>query len=527
MAFAKVCKKVLSKTLSKVIGGFPIPAGAVWYIPWFGDTNVDQVSGYIQSFDDRDSDATIEQSNGSYVTYSPYEFPYRSGVGAHFQPEATNELFNSGLDNNGTTITDWSVSGSFTSNSAGDYNELTFVGGASSNQARRSVTLTASTIGCFHVRVKDASNIEARDVLGTRLFSDGGADVFYWNGTQIPGVTVISGDGLLQINKQINTDVAGEIIIGTAGVATGQATVFIPQVEDDTETPTSPIITPTGATATRLADDPTLATSDGFVDNECYCGGLTSGAFINGVNTSAFQITMFGGVGIEGKYIGLVTTDWIGAILCSDSGVLLEITGATAPHLITYAVIKNPTGLSDADAVQAGFEYPNLFQIDFSTSAYDITTVKALRASVGDGSTWIDTPLTDYFIESIAQVVNADGDHYFYARYVDANNYELLAYLGDVAGASFKVGYRCRVGGVDEEVTYTFSTQPATMTNFKVRVEKDTTGGETRLYIDGTLEDTLLLCNQLPSNPNVSTFRYAGSPDETNYIAVSNAVGDL
>jgi hypothetical protein len=161
------------------------------------------------------------------------------------------------------------------------------------------------------------------------------------------------------------------------------------------------------------------------VDEGCFLGNYTLGVnWINGVNTGTKQLTNISS-GQGGKYVNKILPDWVGSVLTSSSGVVLTITTVNNTNTFNYAITNNPTGLSDADAVQQGFEYPNTFKLDFSGSTLPLADTKQLRLDVGDGSSWVDFPTND-FQREIEFTVNTSNDSFnlLSVRFIDVDNFE-------------------------------------------------------------------------------------------------------
>jgi len=136
---------------------------------------------------------------------------------------------------------------------------------------------------------------------------------------------------------------------------------------------------------------------DGSGGVPCVLSDREGSGFIDGISATQFGFGTAGTGVVQGKYLGLCTVDWIGAIATGSNGVIVEYTGVPFPSVLNYIVIKNTTGLSDLDAVRQGFgndgTSSNPFTIDFRPSAYfnssstlaaDTLVVDALRTSAGD-----------------------------------------------------------------------------------------------------------------------------------------------
>lgn len=175
------------------------------------------------------------------------------------------------------------------------------------------------------------------------------------------------------------------------------------------------------------------------VDEGCFLGDFTDATWDNGIRTSNRNMSFFSfnPVG-KGKYTTEVVSDWVGAILTSNNGLVVEVDDVTNNNNFVYIIINNPTGLSDADAAQQGFEYPNTFTIDFSGSTLPLADTKQLRLDVGDGSSWVDFPTND-FQREIEFTVNTSNNsvNLLSVRFADVNNLEGVA--ASILNGSLKV----------------------------------------------------------------------------------------
>jgi len=133
-----------------------------------------------------------------------------------------------------------------------------------------------------------------------------------------------------------------------------------------------------------------LLDKDGNGGRVCTAGDSTGGGFVNGVRVGTNRISFSQTSGVTGKYVALVKTLLVGAVLTGSNGVTLVVVSMSSTSILEYSLIRNPTGLTDDAAIQEGFENTgdslNGWDIDFSRSGYltDQAQLAADRATAGD-----------------------------------------------------------------------------------------------------------------------------------------------
>jgi hypothetical protein len=146
----------------------------------------------------------------------------------------------------------------------------------------------------------------------------------------------------------------------------------------------SPIDAPLAAT-TRAQDVTGGPTSDAFVDGKVRLSNTVDGYFnyVKGVAITPLLGMTFvtvPGAGNTGKYNTQVDPKWVGATLTASNGAKAVITVARNERTFGYEPIAGTT----LTEIQEGFEYPNEFTIDWSTSSLTLAEVETLRNDVGD-----------------------------------------------------------------------------------------------------------------------------------------------
>ena len=175
-----------------------------------------------------------------------------------------------------------------------------------------------------------------------------------------------------------------------------------------------------------------ISASDAFYDAQVFASNFSSPPFTNGVAVSTKSVTFAAG-SVAGKYAGLLSASGVGAVLTGTNGLIAEATTIPGSNTLICTILSNPTGVSDDDAFQAAFENTgdssNLFKIDWSRASYTLAGIKTLRSNVGDGSTWIDIPLSNFYIDSefYIDAFTNDGSS-IWAR-LDGSDYESLGYI--------------------------------------------------------------------------------------------------
>ena len=223
------------------------------------------------------------------------------------------------------------------------------------------------------------------------------------------------------------------------------------------------------------SDSALAPVSTSQVDHGVYTGDLTNPSnYTNGVyiRPGDVAIAMAMGTSVAGKYVGEITPDWFGAILIGSNGSMLQVTSTINNNNFFCSKLKG----SDAE-IQAGFENTgdssNLFTVYFHTSAYTLAEVKALRSAVGDGSTWVDTPVNDFYRE-VEFYINYLDDKFkgvIYRGDSSRTNYEGIGYVEKSGNLS--VGYVIRVGTSLDTTSAAFTPAQYDLTKpFIVRTEK-------------------------------------------------------
>jgi hypothetical protein len=171
------------------------------------------------------------------------------------------------------------------------------------------------------------------------------------------------------------------------------------------------------------------------IDEGCFLGDFTTSTFDGGVSTSNNNMTMFS-TSASGKYASEITSNWVSAVLTASNGLIIEVSSVSSNSTFTYAIVNNPTGLSDDDAAIQGFSYPNRFEADFTSSTLTAAEILQLRYDVGDG--WVDFPTND-FQREIEFTVNTSNNsvNLLSVRFADVNNLEGVA--ASILNGSLKV----------------------------------------------------------------------------------------
>ena len=273
-ALSKICCKVLSKTLSKIVG-IVAPEGAVWFYPFYNNSNLDQVSQYILATDLRDSVKNVEQSDGTIEQFAANTFGYKRGVGALLEGEADNLITYSQDFSNAA----WSKVGS-----------ATVTNGYSSPDGGTNAYLLDNIQDATGARllevVESGISVDGRTFTGSIwLKANGNAGEIIQVGIKRQAGGSATADtidytltnewervGVTFTGATSNTGVIFQI--ANAGTADADSCLIYQCDVVEFNVETIPVIT-TGATATREADAATVPTSDAFVDDAVYLGDFT------------------------------------------------------------------------------------------------------------------------------------------------------------------------------------------------------------------------------------------------------------
>ncbi len=393
----------------RIPGGVPVPLNALANYQYNQTNLVEAITELVNRqsvlLTVRASDVNVIQLDGSIRTFGPGEAAFVIAVGVLIQGTATTQIV--------TNMSIWdsmvNVVNTYDSNTKISTMVFSAVVANHFTLANSSVTIGLPYVMSLRVKKGDYRYMQITGSVGfssTAVINFDLQDVL---------LNVVSGAATATIEDQgefvgitytqdsNSTQASGRIIIG---VAADLNSLRLPALDVDGEQfqiqypnfvqssfASSPIDAPT-APATRLADNSTISTllelgllsdKDGNGGVFVTTGDFTGGTWMNGVNTAASELTFFQTSGIEGKYVGLVSALFIGAIFTASNGATLEIVSTAGSGTLGYSVIKG----TDAE-IQAGFENDgtssNPFDIDFATSGYftDQAQLAIDRAAAGD-----------------------------------------------------------------------------------------------------------------------------------------------
>jgi hypothetical protein len=187
--------------------------------------------------------------------------------------------------------------------------------------------------------------------------------------------------------------------------------------------PSSPIYT-NGAPVTRSADDSTISTYTelgAFLETPANSTVATTLAnnnvfgFTKGVNTGAGHMTFAGSGEADGKYVSLVAPGIVGAIISAGNSQAL-VSGYVNTSTFAYTMIKGDV---------TDFEYPSIFNVDWSRTGILEADVINVRIAAGDANVWptavpwsttfkLEYQDVDWTTAVINQVMGHSGDAKLY-----------------------------------------------------------------------------------------------------------------
>jgi len=227
----------------------------------------------------------------------------------------------------------------------------------------------------------------------------------------------------------------------------------------------------------------TAPVSTAQVDLQAVTGEFNGSGFIDGVNVvvsgvSVDLIFSANNGGTASKYAGNldnINKDDIGSLLITEN-CKLEVSDVLDASSIRCDILLG----SDAQ-IQEEFAYDKNFKWLRHTSSYTLAGVKTLRSNIGDGSTWIDTPLNDFFIKTEFYFDLYDTTNRSIWSRLIGTDYEIIGYV-DKGGGNLAVGYVSSVSSNVETVGAIITNYDSSKP-FTVRVEKNSAAPLTSISI--------------------------------------------
>ena len=352
-------------------------------------TNGDNTVTAGAKINERLSDKNFINDAGNLVTVGEYETAY-TGSGELDEPSATNLMRNSELrSSDGVTPNFYTANtggGNTIVQDEGLYSSITF---ETDNQRAflnlRNVPVSSGELYTYsmYIEVIEPSG----DILFRYLninYPTLATSVTYKVDGVVSSTSTILTVGIHFV-EVLFVPAASESVemrfgLGGTGPTTGKAKFYTPQFELGGSA-TSIILNDIDAPATRDSDKAAVPTSDVYVDDEAFVADYNEGEFVSGVWLSAKYLTFIA----NGKYPNKVSQKWVGAILEAGNNTIIKVVSGISLNTFAYEIIKGTNA-----EIQAGFEYPNKFSIDFQYSSLTLAEVEQLRADVGD------TPPTEY-----------------------------------------------------------------------------------------------------------------------------------
>ena len=236
------------------------------------------------------------------------------------------------------------------------------------------------------------------------------AQLRFSNYSEVGANTVITGSEWKRYTMTFATPIGqGGRLLSVSCIGTGVIPTIVQIIGTQSLNgyPSSLIEANNVSNSTRDSDKPTAPSSNAWVDT-AFLGDFTGANYILGVNTTANFITFTQSAGNAGKYFTKVTQNWTGAIAVAENGAVIILT------YLNNSICSYSTS-NTAQEIQAGFEYPNEFQIAFQYSVYgdnqDLAGIKQLSADVGDyPPTKMPTTVDNYV--SSSPIVTVDGNKF-------------------------------------------------------------------------------------------------------------------
>ena len=239
--------------------------------------------------------------------------------------------------------------------------------------------LTTDSIQSFYVKSNDANNYSCGHLMRSESVANFDAtqqwEMVAQTNISTPG---ISTDGI-QLRGARGQSATADILIWSAPSQGFQTTAG---------SYTSSFIGGSGAPATRADDFATVPSSDVYVDaskdNPFTIDDYNLGAYVHGIYApSSTSVSMR--IADGGKYDRWFrnNTDVYGAIITASNGLVVKLASDNGFGTNVAMLVRNPTGLSFADACDA-LQYPNPLTIDFSNGTIPLADMHTGRADVGD-----------------------------------------------------------------------------------------------------------------------------------------------
>ncbi len=484
-----------------------------WYIfnYTFPDiASLERINEQVVLLNERDADKNVVQtSDGSVVTYGMGEAAYDIDTGVLIEFEATNELTNTGFPNG---LSDASIVGDVTAVTTGRGGVLENAlhygwDGITNSRAYKIHILVDSTdyVLSVFVEMDDGGQPSFGSSSSSSVLND---FVLVMENDFVDPLTYVIqdlGGGLYRVSTAFSSGVTSNSNIGVLKWTTNSTRTFVTtgwQVEQANDV--SSYIESLSSAATRDAD---IATIDTLLEMGAYnetpenssvdtcVSDRDDGNYSGGVDVVNGLLSYWEGAegSVDGKYNGLITANDTGKIYTSDiNGVVVSVTQAAASvSTVNYVVIKNPTELSDDEAMLEGFSRPATFSINHNRGSDTEAEVITLRTTAGDSNVWdaaVSWP-TNNFSRVIKYVWKGSDGSFptIYELYFDANN--SFSYYHSTSNPD-QLNLRHRLAGISSIINSAFTSDISFGDVIETTITLSSTNGLTLSSINLTNDET-------------------------------------